>query len=163
MAKGKLKIDAKRIVSAIITILMGGSMIGAYFIPVVYQEISTSAGSVNASTGFSCANIITNGSDDGTYTAIAILGLISMILGCLLILGAIISVFTTVKNLDLVMICVAVLISILAIVMMIKTFTVLSDSDILVGTLSTKIGFGVFAFLIAGVIAVLSTIMQKTK
>lgn len=152
MAKSKSKMDLKRIICSIVTILMGGLMIGAYFIPVLYKEVVTS------SVGFSCANIITNGSSDGVWMAIAVLGLISMILGCMLVLGAIVSMFVNVKYQDLVMVCIAVLVALLAIVMMIMTFTTLGG-DVVV----TKLGFGVFAFLLAGVVSVLSTIMQKQK
>ncbi len=156
MAKSKSKMDLKRIICSIVTILMGGLMIGAYFIPVLYQE-ATILG-VTSSAGFSCANIITNGSSDGVWMAIAVLGLISMILGCMLVLGAIVSMFVNVKYQDLVMVCIAVLVALLAIVMMIMTFTTLGG-DVVV----TKLGFGVFAFLLAGVVSVLSTMMQKQK
>ena len=153
MAKNKLNV--KKILCAILFMAMGGLLIGSYFIPVL---ISTET-ITGLSSGVSCANVIADGSNDGVYTTFAVLGLINMILGCLMILGALIGLFAKVKNLDLLMIVLAVIITLIAIVMLILAITKLGTTY----TIETTLGFGAFAFLIAGVLSLLTALFAKSK
>ena len=147
MAKNKLNL--KKILCAILFMAMGGLLIGAYFIPVLSNDLFS----------YNCADIIANGSSNGSYTAIAVMGLISMILGVLLILGALVNLFAKVKNLDLVMVCVSVLIAILGVVALIIAITQTGKSM----GITTVLGFGTFAIIIAGVVALLIALFAKSK
>lgn len=146
MAK-KAKLNVKNIICALVYILMGGLLIGAYFMPVLQNSILE----------YDCAFIIQNGSSDGGFTAMSIMGLVSMILGCLMILGALVGLFVKVKNLDLLMIVLTLLISILGLIIMILAITKTG------GVLNLALAFGAFAFLIAGVVALLAALFQKSK
>ncbi|MBQ7602590.1 MAG: hypothetical protein IJU58_00355 [Clostridia bacterium] len=155
MAK-KAKMNVKNLICALVYILMGSLLIGAYFMPVLVNS-ETITGNVVST--YSCSYIIANGNSDGGYMAFAIMGLASMILGCLMILGALIGLCVKVKNLDLLMICLTLLITIMAVAILIiaitKTGTALA--------IATTLGFAAFAFLIAGVLALLAALFQKSK
>ena len=108
----KSKITLKSLLCNIGAMLMGALLIGAYFMPVFKTNFGI--GVVNTS----CSDIISNGSSDGAITALAVMGLIAMILGCMLILGAIVNLLVKVKNLDLCLLGIALLIALLSVVLL---------------------------------------------
>ena len=141
MAKSKLTL--KKLLCNVGLILMGGFLIGAYFIP-MYSGFPADA---------SCSYIVSNTKIfDGAYVAVGIMGLIAMILGCLLILGAIVNLLVKVKNLDLCLIAVALFIAVLAIVMLV--ILLIKEVSLL---------FGIFAFIIAGLVALVCALFDKKK
>ena len=83
------------------------------------------------------------------------MGLVSMILGCLMLLCAIVGLFVKVKNMDILMIALTLLITVLAVAILIIAITKTNDY--------CTLGFGAFAFLIAGVVALLAALFQKSK
>ena len=144
MAKSKLTL--MKLLCNLGMILMGGFLIGAYFIPAVR------IGSWLTS-DWSCSYIMSNtGVFDGNwaYVAIAVMGLIAMILGCLLILGAVVNLLTKVKNLDLCLVAVSLLIAVLSIVMLV--IALIKGAALM---------FGIFAFIIAGVVATICALLDK--
>ena len=145
----KSKITLKSLICNIGAMLMGALLIGSYFIPVFKTDLGL--GVVNTS----CSDIIANGGSDGGYTALAVMGLVAMILGCMLVLGSIVNLVIKVKNLDLCLIAISLLITLLAIVMLIIALIKIG------GVVS--LGFGVFAFLIAGVVASACTLLNRSR
>ena len=148
----KSKITLKSLLCNVGAILMGALLIGAYFIPFLKWD-----GGFLGTANFSCSNVIADGApyDHEVYTAIAVLGLIAMILGCMLILGSIVNLVIKVKHLDLCLVAISLLAAVLAVVMLVIILCNLGDGIIL--------GFGAFAFLIAGVVASLCTILNRKK
>lgn len=145
----KSKITLKSLLCNIGAMLMGALLIGAYFMPFLKWDLGF--GTAN----YSCSNVIADGGPDGGYTAIAVMGLVAMILGCMLILGSIVNLVMKVKNLDLCLLAISLLVLVLSVVMLIIALCKLSNTVIL--------GFGVFAFLIAGVVASLCTLLNRKK
>ena len=145
MAK-KAKLNVKNLICALIYILMGGLLIGAYFIPVLHNSLVE----------YDCAWIIENGGSDA-FTAFAIMGLVCAILGALMILIALVSLFIKIKNIEMLMIVLTLLITILAVVILIIAITETG------GLLNLTLAFGAFAFLIGGVVALLAALFQKSK
>ena len=145
----KSKITLKSLLCNVGAILMGALLIGAYFIPFLKLDSGLK--------DWSCSNVIADGApyNHEVYTAIAVLGLIAMILGCMLILGSIVNLVIKVKNLDLCLVAISLLIAVLAVVMLVIVLANLGDYIIL--------GFGAFAFLIAGVVASLCTMLNRKK
>ncbi len=162
MAKSKK--NNNFIIWAIVSIVMAGLMIGSFFMPVIATSIGTGLGGGASTTStISCLDIIQN-TDlyDDTRIAIGVMGLIVMILGCLLALGSIVSLFMKSKGLNMANILFAVLAFLLAVVALILTFT-LNESgglgDIVTGSVSTS--WAMIVATVAGLIACVSTMMNR--
>ena len=154
MAKSKLTL--KKLLCNVGMMLMGAFLIGAYFIPVFKTDLG-----ILGTTQDSCSSIIANGGlnsglTEGTaYTILAVLGLVSMILGCIIILMAVLNLLVKIKHLDLCLLGASLIVAVLAVVMLIIALVKIGGS--------ISLAFGVFAFLIAGVVSTVCAMLDRTK
>lgn len=153
MAKSKLTL--KKLLCNVGMMLMGAFLIGAYFIPVFKTDV------VIGTTQDSCSTILANGGLNGgltegtAFTILAVLGLVSMILGCIIILMALLNLLIKIKNIDLCLLGASLIVAVLAVVMLIIALVKIGGA--------ISLGFGVFAFLIAGVVSTLCAMLDRTK